>query len=459
MRRLAYSGFVISLLIITLLSWLYHQQYNTMLRYSEAVEHTYLAIAEVNSFASQVKEMETAQRGFLLTKNSTFLLPYHESIAKIEQSLDSLAWFTRDNPALQRHVASLRYATNKRLRNLSNEAMQQLAQNPALVSFNLLEGKIVMDTIKSVVKNITSEALLLLHQRNTAKQSYQLAVPKIMVVLLVFSTSLLVVSFIIIVMALRKRKQYLQQLETSNYELQANNEELAQIAKVVSHDLQEPLRKIRTFNNRMVLKHRESLTADARQILGRLDEAVMRMQALVEDLMNYTSLTGNTDTLTTVSLNDVMGRILQYYQPEILDKKAEIQVEPLLPVQGYEHQLFIALAALVENALKFSRPGVPLQVRISGSMDIAENVPSDEKRLVTNKYYIVRVADNGIGFNDTFREKIFDIFERLHSNEAQYEGKGIGLAIVRKVMHNHHGFVRAAGVDNKGAVFSLYFPA
>lgn len=429
-----------------------------MLRYSAAVEHSYRAITEVNRFASQVKDVETAQRGFLLTKDSSFLLPYNESVLSIEQSLDSIAWFTRDNVRLQAQIVHLRDATEKRLRNLSENAAEQITGNPSLVSFNLLEGKMVMDSIKAAVAVITSEELLLLNQRNTAKESYQLAVPKIMVMLLVFSTSVLLVSFVVIVQVLRKRKQYLVQLETSNYELQANNEELAQIAKVVSHDLQEPLRKIRTFNNRMVLKHRESLSPDARQILGRLDESVMRMQALVEDLMNYTSLTGNTEKLATVPLNDVVNRILQYYQFEIIDKRAVIQVGPLLPVQGYEQQLFIALAAVIENALKFASPDIPLIIRINGHMEVAREGLPDEKKIAENKYYIVQIADNGIGFSDLFKEKIFDIFQRLHSNELQYEGKGIGLAIVRKVMHNHHGFVRAAGRENNGAVFSLFFP-
>ncbi|RFM28624.1 sensor histidine kinase [Deminuibacter soli] len=455
---MAYTGFIVSLLIITLLSWLYHQQYTTMLRYTAAVEHSYRAIAEVNRFASQVKDVETAERGYLLTHDSSFLLPYNDAVKSIEESLDSLASFTRDNPLLQQQVMSLRYTTQKRLLNLSGNSLNQLAGNPSLVSFNLLEGKMVMDTIKSAVSTLTRSELELLQERNNARESYQLAVPKILMVLLVFSSSLLLVSFVVIVQVLRKRKQYLARLETSNYELQANNEELAQIAKVVSHDLQEPLRKIRTFNNRMVIKHRESLTPDARQILGRLDEAVIRMQALVEDLMNYTSLTGNTDTIATVSLNDVVKRILQYYQPEIMDKKATIQVGPLLDVQGYDHQVFIALAAVVENALKFSSADTPLVIRINGRMDMARDAAPDEKRIAENKYYIVQIADNGIGFNDIFREKIFDIFQRLHSGEAQYEGKGIGLAIVRKVMHNHHGFVRAEGRENDGAMFCLYFP-
>ncbi len=453
----AYAAFGLSLVIIMLLSWLYYRQYAAVSQYSAEVEQTYKTISDIHSFSSHFKDMQIARQVYLLTGDTGYQHVQQRLMRRTTGWLDSLSYLSRGNTGMQQQVARLRSLTASGWQTtVDSGLLPGISSLHASAMSSLERNRCIADSVQLLVTSITQRQLQLLHQRNIVKENYQSTAPRVLAIVLGVFTCILIVSFLFIVVEMRKRMRYQLALESSNYTFQANNEELGQMAKVISHDLQEPLRKIRTFSNRLVLKYHDQLSTDVRLLLGRMDESVIRMQGLVEDLMNYISLSSYDEQPATVLLNNVWSNVLLVLQPEIAAKDALVTVEPLEKLTAYEPQLLIAFVALLENALKFSRPGTRPLIKISG---MQVNTTRQPASLMTGRnYYVVRIEDNGIGFNNQFSEKIFEIFQRLHTGEQEFEGKGIGLAIVQKVMHNHHGYVTATGSEQNGAVFFLYFP-
>ena len=197
---------------------------------------------------------------------------------------------------------------------------------------------------------------------------------------------------------------------------------------------------------------------ESKDKLERISVSAERMQSLINDLSNLTSLTAIDEAKKVADT----GRILQYLlldnDEKIRNKEALIEVKQLPVITGFENQLKILLNALLDNALKFSKPGVKPVIRISSDIVTGKELSEINPNLKHKKFNRITIADNGIGFDKQFVGKMFQIFQRLHQPEAGYEGKGIGLAICQRIMANHEGYILAEGVPMEGATFKLFFP-
>lgn len=252
------------------------------------------------------------------------------------------------------------------------------------------------------------------------------------------------------------------QIEQLNTQLQRSNQSLDQFAFVASHDLQEPLRKIRTFGDLLLDQYTDTLPADARDLLRRMQSASERMSVLIRDLLTYSRLSkGRQTARQSLDLNGLVNEVLEDLELAIQDKNALIDVGSLPTLIGDPLQLRQVFQNLLSNALKFTKPGHQPQIQVTCRLipayEVLMNLP--KPKAPSGQYYLVTVADNGIGFAEQYGEKIFGAFERLHSKNSLYGGTGIGLAIVRQVMENHQGAVTAQGREDEGATFTLYFPA
>jgi light-regulated signal transduction histidine kinase (bacteriophytochrome) len=226
-------------------------------------------------------------------------------------------------------------------------------------------------------------------------------------------------------------------------ELRRSNRELQDFAFVASHDLQEPLRKIQAFGDRLARRERDTLSPEGMDSLQRMQSAAERMQSLINDLLTYSRVSTKAQPFVRTDLNAVLRRVLEDLQVRLEATHGEVRAETLPTLDADKTQMHQLLQNLIGNALKFARPGVPPVVTVSARREGAN--------------WVLSVSDNGIGFEPRHADRIFTIFQRLHGR-GEYEGSGVGLAICRKIAERHGGSISAEGVPGEGATFRATLP-
>jgi light-regulated signal transduction histidine kinase (bacteriophytochrome) len=245
-----------------------------------------------------------------------------------------------------------------------------------------------------------------------------------------------------------ERKRVEAVLERQREELTRSNVELEQFASIASHDLQEPLRKIRSFGDRLQAAMGDQLPESARGYLDRMLAAAARMQALIEDLLAYSHVSSRARPFPRVDLDRVVGGVVSDLEASLEEAQGRIECGSLPAVQADETQMRQLFQNLITNALKFRRPGVPPVVTVAGRP--ADGLAGGEVE--------VEVRDNGIGIEEPFLEQIFAPFERLNPR-SEYKGTGIGLAICRKIAERHRGTITVESRVGEGSVFRVRLPA
>ncbi len=247
-------------------------------------------------------------------------------------------------------------------------------------------------------------------------------------------------------------------LQMANIDLQRSNENLERFAYVASHDLQEPLRKIRSFGDILQTNYGSQLGEGA-DLLERMLTAAERMSVLIKDLLTFSRIRTQRQAFTSVTLTSVVRGVLSDVELAIQDTGAVIEVGELPTVPGDTPQLGQLFQNLIANALKFQQPDLPPRISLTSQLIPASDLPETIKPNSTaSQFYAVSVTDNGIGFDEKYTDRIFQVFQRLHGR-SRYTGTGIGLAIVQKVIDNHNGAVQATSQPGQGATFTVYLPA
>ncbi len=266
-----------------------------------------------------------------------------------------------------------------------------------------------------------------------------------------------------IVMALAVYKnvteQYRQQqvLQQMNHALQQSNESLEQFAYVASHDLQEPLRKIRSFSGMLQSRYADQMDPSGVDLFNRMGVAADRMGELIRSLLDYARLSMQQHSFDEINLTELLNGILGDLEVVIQEKNARIEVNPLPPVPGDATQLRQLFQNLITNAIKFTKPDQPPHVVIAGRLMLAADVPGQLLAEQDQQFVEISVSDNGIGIEPEYFERIFVLFNRLHSRK-NYAGTGIGLATCKRVAENHGGSIEVASELGKGTTFRVYLP-
>lgn len=242
------------------------------------------------------------------------------------------------------------------------------------------------------------------------------------------------------------------ELAASNLRLRRSNLELEQFAWVASHDLQEPLRKVRVFTG--ILKKNSQAPLE---LVDKIDASTARMSKLIQDVLDFSRLSGPEEMFSPVDLSQVLQGVLTDLELLIAEKQALVQVIGLPVVKGIPLQINQLLTNLLSNALKFSHPDRPPRITISAGAAEPEELLAYPELVPDKQYCILRVEDNGIGFGQEHAEQIFNLFQRLHSKEA-FSGTGIGLSLCKKIVLNHQGSISASAVTGEGAVFTVVLP-
>ncbi len=240
-----------------------------------------------------------------------------------------------------------------------------------------------------------------------------------------------------------QRKQAEERLKVMLSRLESSNRELQDFASIAAHDLQEPLRKIQTFGDRLKTKFSHELTEEANDYLGRMLSSAGRMRKLIDDLLTYSRVTSKGSPFQNTNLNQVLKEVLSDLEVRIEQCNGTVEVKDLPEIDSDPSQMRQLFQNLIANGLKFHKPGIPPVIKINAKIE--------------GNYCTLSFADNGIGFEEKYLDRIFTIFQRLHGRQ-EYEGTGVGLAVCRRIVERHGGTITAESSLDQGAKFLITLP-
>ena len=237
--------------------------------------------------------------------------------------------------------------------------------------------------------------------------------------------------------------------------LESANRDLDRFAFMASHDLQEPLRKMLMFSDRLGHKYKDILDEEGKMFISRIQHAGERMQALIKDILLFSKTSIERPVFVETNLNDILNEVLVEMESVVNDKNAKIEADTLPNLSVNPVLMRPLFHNLINNAIKYAKKDIQPVVRIYSEYSAGQN--GSDANEIKNKYCRIYVEDNGIGFDQKYSEQIFGMFKRLHLH-SEFEGTGIGLALCKKIVEEHNGFITARSKINEGSVFIISLP-
>jgi len=456
--RLIFIAFCISFAIMAALSLFALKQFSGLIENSEEVDDNYEFISRLYDLSNLSKEVDIKDNGYIITRDSSYLKEMETLIQRVIPATDALRVYTRQDKDQQELLTLLR-ADFILKRDLIRQNIIYLdtthSDRPSAYFEKGITLRLQAEDYMTRMRNNAHRAL---QERSKVKIYYQeVTFSTIRYLLTIFAVVTLILFFFMI-RELKRRMTYQDELQLKIADLKRSHAELEQIAYAVSHDLQEPLRKIQIFSNRLLFLKKDELDGDSKATLERINSSASRMHELIDDLMNLTSLVKE-EQKDEIDLNEILTVVAGDLDEKIAEKNASIHTEALPTIAGHHRQIQLLFRSLIDNALKFSKEDHTPVVSIRSDRVNGEELRDHHVSVpVEQQYHRITIADNGIGFEDKFINKMFRIFQSLHNKQSEYSGKGIGLAICQRVMVNHGGYILAHGRPNIGATFRLYFP-
>lgn len=456
--RIIQMAFTVSFLIMVGLSLYSLKQFNQLTEYSGRVDHTQKVISQLHLLENLILQFDLREQKYILTRDSTtlpFLLPFTRTLYPV---IDRLQELNRKDSLQYHHLTMLKSAVAVRMA-LLRENLQALDERPPPPPPpSYIRSLEIQKEIQGYIKQIKAKENHLLQQRFQGKIHYQQITSDTLKYLMVVFGLVTLLLFLAMVREFKRRLQSQDELQTNLIDLKRSHAELEQIAFAASHDLQEPLRKIRVFGDRLWSLQKDREDPEIKGAVERISYAAGRMQELIEDMVNLTSLVREPGEKERIDLNLLVKEVLQELSDRISARQGTVHQEVLPPILGYPAQIQTLFKALLDNAIKFARPDRPLIISLRADRTPGTELHLINKSLSQQSFYRITITDNGIGFDNQFSSRIFMIFQRLHNQHSDYEGKGIGLAICQRIMANHNGYILANGHPEVGATFKLFFP-
>lgn len=451
-----YISFIISLAILVILSFLFYQRLNSHLRYSNEFDKSNNIILKLTRLEEKMMELENYSRGFLLLKDSSFIPMYKTSRDSINVYLAALENDLAEDSDQSQRFKLMRRTVISQV-NIYNRAIERTRLEDSVAQQNdLFRAKQTMETFKQETSEMERAERSQINDSFRTKELFEDYYPSYFNTISIWAGIVTLVAFYFIHREMKMRARYQIELEKKLYELNRSNSELKQFAYIASHDLQEPLRKIRTFSDKLVVKHNDQIDNEAKEVIARIEASAKRMQELIQDMLNFTSLVNREDKMESIDLNTIVSEALKDFMDVTQLTHSVISWDTLPAINGSATQLLLLFKSLFDNAFKFAKPGDSPTIKITYQQVDGQSDP--DTHLTGRYYHKIIMKDEGIGFNNDFAEKIFMIFQRLHTQQSGYRGKGIGLAIAQRIMTNHNGLIMARGTINDGATFIMYFP-
>jgi signal transduction histidine kinase len=465
-------GFALAVLALLVSGWLSYDNLGRIRRNDGRVIHTHEVLDEIRDTLSALAAAESSQRSYLITGDTSYLQPYHASSDLVQGHVARIRSLTGDNPAQQARLTNLKPMIDARLLSFGEGVAARDAEGvEGAARYVLLgRGKREMNSIRTLMGEIEQEELSLLAIREEeSRVSHRTAVITLWAMTLL-GLAMVGAAYRFTARELEARRRGAEDLARANDELegrvrartvdlhsaneslQRSNRELEQFASVASHDLQEPLRKIQAFGDRLNTKFSAELDEQGRDYLSRMLASATRMRTLIDALLTFSRITTKAQPFVPVDLGATTEEVISDLEDRIQRSGGQVEVGTLPTLEADPNQMRQLLQNLISNALKFARPDRPPVVRVE-----SRKLNHFEGQVETIPRWEIAVRDNGIGFEEIYLDRIFELFQRLHGRQ-EYEGTGMGLAICRKIVERHGGTITARSAPESGATFVVTLP-
>jgi len=456
---LIFFAFSVSFVTMVALSLFSLARFSTFMDYADEVTHTNSVIRKLYKTEVYLKDLDRWERGYIITGDTGYRRVMDNVIDSLEPSLTGLERLITDNANQVKNVLFLRNSIENRVECYKRDMAHVDSTGERKATDLYLEGRKHMIAANRTIREMHKEENTLLAERFKKQEFYeQLTTSTLKTLLFIFCIVTLTL-FALLMKVIRSGMLYQEELQVKVQDLKRSNSELADITYAISHDLQEPLRKIQVFSNMLLMRKKPLTELETTATLNRINFSAGVMQTLITDLVHLTDLTASSEPKKKVNLNKILDVVTAELSPRIAATNANIRVGNLPELNAFEKQLKILFGALLDNSIKFSREEHAPVINVTYIKTAGKELKSIDTALSGKIFHCITVADNGIGFDNRYIDNIFKIFRRLHTDQSQYEGKGIGLAICQRIMTNHEGYIIGAGMPGEGAKFKLYFPA
>jgi signal transduction histidine kinase len=416
------------------------------------VGHTHQVLFQIEATLTDLLTMQTATRGFLLTSNDEFLTPYQNGRDSLARSGDALRSLLADNPIQQARlteshhlIAQLDALMTHQIANYRRGAF-----DPRRDHASLTESDALMTTLRATISGMENHERSLLTERSSTAQAQSARSLVFITGVSVLAGGLVVTAGLLVRRDLRRRAEADLQIQQLNAELTANNQrleitnqELEAFSYSVSHDLRAPLRHITGFASLLERKAGATLEPQSKHYVATIVQAGVRMGQLIDDLLAFSRIGRSSLQPTVVTQSDLIERVIAELKSEY--PTTQWTVGPLPPVHVDNAMLRQVWFNLLDNAAKYSRKSPAPTVEVGHRID------------ETLDEHLFWIRDNGVGFDMAYVDKLFGVFSRLHSVD-EFEGTGIGLALVRRIVSRHGGRTWAEGRLGEGAIFFFTLP-
>lgn len=477
---------IFSLLVLS--SALTYINYRVLADTNQAMTRYYETLSSVQRLLIAMDEAETGHRGYIITERESYLEPFLKAKKRLPELQKELIERTEVDPDSREDLMRLSELIALKLEEMETILDIRRKQGFEEARKRVMEdiGKQQMDSIREIVTRRRDR----IREKIAAQEELIEASRTRAVVMLAASSIVLLGMSIAAFMLTRRQLKFRQNMETklrtANVELeervthrtkallatneqlqeevevrkrsqaeailhfdslQRSNQELEQFASVASHDLQEPLRKIQAFSDRLTTRYRDKLDDNGQLYIDRIQTSAARMRQLIEDLLAFSRVNTKGKPFQLMDLRKLVEEVLGDLDVRIQETGAKIEIDELPTLEADPLQMRQLFQNLLGNSLKFHRKEVPPILQLQCELLDWKNKPGCRITLI----------DNGIGFEQQYTDRIFQLFQRLHG-KMDYEGTGMGLAICKKIVERHHGSIEAYGSPNLGSRFVIFLP-
>ena len=432
---------VATLLFLSVYSYFQFLEYK---KYTSYVKHTYEVMNANEVVEVNLLHLLRLRREYVLFQDSTTREQIINAHQKLLSSVDTLILMTDDNKNQVRNLKDI----SALLHHAHLDKNTWFAHTDQPMSLDSMKAEVqhngaVLDTIFHELDQVKTIENKLLRLRLSFQEESGSAIPIMLLVTGLTSIIMLIYAFQMMNSDIKERIQAQKALEKNIHQLNLANEELERFAFIASHNLKEPLRKSRTFISRVLPE--SDPQSSSHSFLIKTEQTLGRLQDMLDDLLVFNRLLHHNEKKELLDLKQIINAAADGFMAEMSKCSASILTGELPAVHGFRYQVELVFQHLISNSLKYHQPDIPPVISISAQFNEESG------------HHVIFFTDNGIGFDADYTQKIFEIFGRLHSKD-EYEGTGIGLAICRRVMFNHDGFISAESSPGNGVRFSLYFP-